>query len=110
MEGSFKRRTGQHFSERAYDVLDVVMQIAEEKNATPSQVALAWVNQKAGVTSVIIGPRTMEQFEDNLGAIDVHLTAEDHAKIDEVAEPELATVPYYHGSMINFKPSEYSWL
>lgn len=110
MQGPFKKRTGQHFSDRAYDVIEVLTAIAEEKGATPSQVALAWVAQKAGVTSVIIGPRTMEQLEDNIGAVDVQLTDDDHAKIDDVAEPELAIVPYYHGSMINFKPSDYGWL
>lgn len=109
MQGPFKKRTGQHFSDRAYDLLEVIVAMAEEKGCTPSQVALAWVASKPGVTSVIIGPRTMDQFVDNLGAVGIELTEADHAKIDEVSEPELAIVPYYHGSMINFKPSEYSW-
>lgn len=109
MEGPFKKRTGQHFSDRAYDLLDVIVALAEEKDCTPSQIALAWCVSKPGVTSVIIGPRTMEQLTDNMGAIGVELTDDDHARIDEVSEPELAIVPYYHGSMINFKPSEYSW-
>lgn len=109
MQGPFKKRTGQHFSDRAYDLLDVIIQMAEEKDCTPSQIALAWCVSKVGVTSVIIGPRTMEQFIDNVGAIEVELTDGDHNKIDEVAEPELAIVPYYHGSMINFKSSEYHW-
>ena len=109
MEGSFKKRTQQHFSDRAYDLLEVIVEIANEKGCTPSQLALAWCASKAGITSVIIGPRTMSQLEDNIGAVDVDITAEDHAKIDAVSEPELAIVPYYHGSMINFKPSEYNW-
>ncbi len=109
MQGPFKKRTGQHFSDLAYDVLDVITEMAEEKGCTPSQIALAWCADKPGVTSVIIGPRTMEQLVDNLGAVGIEFTAEDHARIDEVAEPELAIVPYYHGSMINFKPSENSW-
>lgn len=110
MQGPFKKRTQQHFSDRAYDVLDVIIQIAKEKGATPSQIALAWCATKEGVTSVIIGPRTMEQLKDNVGAISIELSDEDHAKIDAVSEPELAIVPYYHGSMINFKPSEHGWL
>lgn len=109
MQGPWKKRTGQHFSARAYDLLDVIVRMAEEKGCTPSQIALAWCEGKAGVTSVIIGPRTMEQLTDNMGAIEIDLTDDDHAKIDEVAEPEMAIVPYYHGSMINFKPSEYNW-
>ena len=110
MEGPFKRRTQQHFSERAYDLLDVVEALADEKNCTPSQVALAWLEKQPGVTSVIIGPRTMSQLEDNLGAVNVAISDEDRRRLDEVAEPELAIVPYYHGSMIDFKPSQHGWM
>lgn len=108
MQGPFKKRTGQHFSDMAYNLMDVITEIADEKGCSPSQLALAWVEQQPGVTSVIIGPRTMEQLADNLGAVDVEITDADRAKLDEVAEPELAIVPYYHGSMVDFKPSKYS--
>ena len=109
MKGPFKKRTQQHFSDRAYDLLNLITEMANEKGCTPSQIALAWCHDKPGVASVIIGPRKMAHLEDNMGATNVELTPEDHAKIDEVSEPEQAIVPYYHGSMINFKPSEYSW-
>jgi len=51
----------------------------------------------------------MAHLLDNIGALAVELSVADHARLDAVAEPELATVPYYHGSMIDFKPSEYGW-
>ncbi len=105
-----ERRAQQHFSDRAYDLLDKVIEFAQEKSCSPSQLALAWVISKPGVTSAIIGPRTMAHFLDNLGAIDVELSAADHAKLDLAAEPELATVPYYHGRLIDFKPSQYGWI
>ncbi len=104
------RRRDQHFTDRSFDVLDLVQALADEKECSPSQVALAWVNSQPGITSPIIGPRTMGHLEDNLGAIDVEISAEDHEHLDALAEPELATVPYYHGNMVNFKPSEYGWL
>ncbi len=93
----------------AFNVLDVVQALAEEKSASISQVALAWVMQQPGITSPIIGPRTMEHFEDNLGAADVTITADDRARLDAVSPPEQAIVPYYSGKMIDFKPPQYRW-
>lgn len=106
---AYERRLQKHFSDRAYDLLDAVVQLAREKGCSPSQIALAWVISKPGVTSTIIGPRTMEHLVGNIGALDVALSDADHAQLDLMAEPELATVPYYHGSMIDFKPSEFGW-
>jgi aryl-alcohol dehydrogenase-like predicted oxidoreductase len=108
-QGPFKKRTGQHFSDRAYDLLDVVVALADEKGCSPAQVAIAWLIRQPGVTSAIVGPRTLAHLEDNLGAVPVEITDDDRARLDEVSEPELAIVPYYHGSMINFKPSEFGW-
>ncbi|MCD6290193.1 MAG: aldo/keto reductase, partial [Anaerolineae bacterium] len=92
-EGSrFAARAGsewaeRHFTDAAFDVLDVVEALAQEKGCTPSQIALAWCAQQPGITSPIIGPRTMEQLEDNLGALDVTLTEEDLKRLDQVAPP-----------------------
>ena len=71
--GMQPRRMGRnHFTDESFDVLEAVQAIANEKGCTPGQVALAWCKDKPGVTSPIIGPRTMEQLEDNLGAVDVY--------------------------------------
>ena len=107
---AMERRAEQHFSDASFDLLDVVIELAAEKSCSPSQIALAWVNSKPGVTSSIIGPRTMAHLVDNLGATAVELDADDHARLDAIAEPELAIVPYYRASMSDFRPSEYSWL
>ncbi|HET9949735.1 MAG TPA: aldo/keto reductase [Longimicrobiales bacterium] len=71
--------------ERGYDVVDALARIAGERGATVAQVALAWVLANPAVTSVIIGARNMKQLEDNLGAVDVRLDAEDLAALDEVS-------------------------
>ncbi len=105
-----ERRRDQHFTERGFEILDLVQQLAAEKGCSASQVALAWVNSKPGVTSPIIGPRAMAHLEDNLGAIKVEISVDDHARLDDLAEPELATVPYYHGNMVNFAASDHAWV
>lgn len=79
-----------HLSERAYAVVDVLIAVAKEVGATPAQAALAWVQGRPGVASTIIGARTMEQLEDNLRALDVVLTPEQVARLDEVSKPALA--------------------
>jgi aryl-alcohol dehydrogenase-like predicted oxidoreductase len=83
------------YSDAAFDVLDVVEAIAKDKDCTPSQLAVAWCADQPAVTSPIIGPRTMEQLEDNLGSVDITLTEDDHQRIDEVAPPGRETVAYY---------------
>jgi aryl-alcohol dehydrogenase-like predicted oxidoreductase len=109
LQGRLKKRAQQHFSDRAYDLLSIVEGMAAEKECTPSQVALAWLLQQPGVTSVIIGPRTISHLEDNWGATSIVIDDNDCQRLDEVAEPELAIVPYYHGSMIDFRSSQHSW-
>ena len=73
------------WSDRVFDVIDGLTPIAEDKGVTLSQLSLAWCMQQPGVTSPIIGPRTMEQLEDNLKAADVELTADDRKRIDSVS-------------------------
>lgn len=73
--------------DRAWDLLDVLASMAEEKNCTVSQLSLAWTLAQPAVTSPIIGPRTVEQLEDNIKALDVEITDEDKEKIDEIARP-----------------------
>jgi len=95
-----------HFCDAAFDVLDVVEALAKEKGCTPLQVAVAWCANQPGVTSPIIGPRTMEQLDENLGAVNVSITDADKARLDKVAEPGRAIVPYYTA---DFGPHTYRW-
>ncbi|WP_257461592.1 aldo/keto reductase [Archangium lipolyticum] len=78
-----------NLNERAYSVIDVLQRVAKEVGATPAHVALAWVQNRPGVTSTIIGARTMEQLEANLGALDVKLSPAHVAALDEVSQPTL---------------------
>lgn len=64
-------------------ILDEVLTLADEIGATPGQVAIAWVASKGSLP--IIGPRTVEQLADNLGAVKVRFTAEQIARLDTVS-------------------------
>jgi aryl-alcohol dehydrogenase-like predicted oxidoreductase len=99
-------RADQLLSEPSFAVLDVVESIAKEKGCTPSQFALAWCAQQPGITSPIIGPRTIEQLEDNLGAVGVEVTSDDVAQVDKAAPPGQAIVSYYDA---DFGPHRFRW-
>ena len=84
-------------TDRVYDVLDGLEPMAQGKGCTMSQLALAWTLHQPGITAPIIGPRTMEQFEDNMGALDVEFSAEDLQIIDGFAPPGEHCSSFYEG-------------
>jgi aryl-alcohol dehydrogenase-like predicted oxidoreductase len=78
-----------------YKVLEVVEQVAKERGRSVAEIALAWVNQQPGVSSVIIGARTMEQYDQNLKALGLKL---EQAELDLLDKPS-ALAPEYPNSM-----------
>ncbi|KAF9309484.1 hypothetical protein BG003_009699 [Podila horticola] len=72
---------------RNWRILDEVKAIAQECGKTPAQVALNWTLQKPSVTSPLLGVRTLEQLEDNLGALEFTLSGEQMARLDQVSNP-----------------------
>jgi aryl-alcohol dehydrogenase-like predicted oxidoreductase len=72
--------------ERAFDVLDVLKDVAAKSSASIPQVALAWILANRAVTSVIIGAKTVAQLDDNLKAVDVTLSIEDKAALDAASK------------------------
>ena len=78
-----------------WDAVEKLRPLAAARGISLGQFALAWVLQRPGVTCAIVGPRTLEQFEENLRALDVKLTAEELAAIDTIVPPGGSTVPYY---------------
>jgi aryl-alcohol dehydrogenase-like predicted oxidoreductase len=73
--------------EESFEVAQALRPLAEAHGCPLSQFALAWVLGNPLVTSAIVGPRTMEQLEDNLGALDVQLTSEDERAVDDLVPP-----------------------
>jgi aryl-alcohol dehydrogenase-like predicted oxidoreductase len=80
--GGIKRR---YFNARGWAIHAAAEKIAVEKNKTVSQVALAWLLNDPLITSPIIGPRSVEQLEDNLGAVDVQISSDEKKTLDEVS-------------------------
>ncbi|MER9947295.1 aldo/keto reductase [Mesorhizobium sp. M0047] len=80
---------------RLWNIVDALVSIAEKRQVSAAQVALAWLIGRKVVTSVIIGGRTEEQFVDNLAARDLVLTAEERKLLDDVSLPPLL-YPYWH--------------
>jgi len=79
---------------RTWEIIDAVDAVASETGASASQVSLAWLSDRPAVTSVILGARTVEQLEDNLGAADLELTDEQRARLDEASTPRTDIYPY----------------
>jgi len=75
------------------DIAAAVGKIADELGVTSSQVALSWVRQQPGVVIPIVGARTAEQAEDNLGCLRCTLTDSQLAQLAEVSKIELG-FPY----------------
>ncbi|MGO9406305.1 MAG: aldo/keto reductase [Acidimicrobiales bacterium] len=80
--------------ERTWDVIAALHQIAEARGASMAQVALAWLVDRPAVTSVILGARTLDHLEDNLGAADLHLSATETEQLDTASDPGAADYPY----------------
>lgn len=76
-------------TERNLAIVDVVKEVADELGRTPAQVGLAWTLQNPGVTAPIIGARTAEQLQENLGALEVDLTPSQVGRLDEVSAIDL---------------------
>ena len=76
-------------SERDLGIAAEVVAVAEKLGRTPAQVALAWVRQRREVIVPLVGARTREQLDDNLGCLDLELDPADKARLDEKSRIEL---------------------
>jgi aryl-alcohol dehydrogenase-like predicted oxidoreductase len=88
---AYDRRSTQ---QRTWDVVDAVRAVAERRGSSMAQVALAWLRDRPAVSSVILGARTTEQLEDNLGAADLRLEPVEVELLDKASDPNPADYPY----------------
>ena len=76
-------------NEKTYALIDELEAIAKSHETTVAAVALAWVHSQPAVSSIIIGARRLSQLDDNVRAVDVHLTADELAHLDALTKPTL---------------------
>jgi aryl-alcohol dehydrogenase-like predicted oxidoreductase len=81
-------------TEHTWNLLDELLAVAEDVNRSAAQVALNWLLQRPGVTAPIIGARTMEHLEDNLGAVGWSLSDEQMDRLNQASDVRL---PYPYG-------------
>ncbi|MFN4895500.1 MAG: aldo/keto reductase [Pseudomonadota bacterium] len=84
-EATRMQKNSPHLTEKNYQIIDELAAVSEEVAASPAQVAIRWLMQKAGVTSPIIGARTLAQLEDNVQAATISLTEQQMARLDSVS-------------------------
>lgn len=81
--------------DRLYDIVDVLDELSVETGKTVAQVALNWLLQRPTVCSLVIGASSEEQLQQNLGAVDWQLTAEQIRRLDAVSKTS-KPYPYWH--------------
>ncbi|ADB61353.1 aldo/keto reductase [Haloterrigena turkmenica DSM 5511] len=75
------------FTEENWDVLEGVRDLADAKDVTPAQLSLAWLLHKDLVDAPIVGPRTIDHLEENVGALEVDLTDEELERLEAPKTP-----------------------
>lgn len=96
--------------DRLWDIVDVLVEVAEGRGVPPAQVALAWLLGRPAVASLIVGARRPEQLRETLGALALRLSEEERARLDAVSRPPLI-YPHWHQNQFA-KPSfsEADWV
>jgi aryl-alcohol dehydrogenase-like predicted oxidoreductase len=84
---------------RGYDCIDAMRRIAEKRDVSVAQIALAWLLHQKAVTSVIVGAKKLEQLNDNIGATEVMLSSDELAALDKAS----ALPPEYPGWMFDMQ-------
>ena len=97
-KGAFAQRD----NDSALARIEEYVKFCEERSVHPAHFALAWCRSQPGITSPIVGPRTMDQLEDYLSALNVKVSEEDSRRIDTLFEPGTHLSAYYNA---NFGPN-----
>jgi len=91
-----RRMLQTEWRDESLEIAQTLARRAGEKGCTPGQLAVAWVLNNALVSAAIGGPRTEAQWQDYLGALEVTLTSEDEALVDDLVTPGHPSTPGYN--------------
>jgi len=83
--------------EKAFDIIDLMTKIGEHYKVSAARVALSWIKDKPGVTSVIIGAKKQDQLLDNLACTNLQLTQDEIKELDTIS----ALISEYPGWMVD---------
>jgi len=82
--------------EKGYDLIERMRAIAANQSATVAQIALAWMLAQDFISVIIVGASKLSQFEDNLGALNVNLSAADLQELDALTKPAATYPSWFH--------------
>ena len=102
---SAPRFTGENL-ERNLALVETLRGLAEEKRATVAQLAIAWVLSRGDDVVPLVGARTQERLAESLGALEVELTVDDLARIEEALPVEAVAGERYHAEQMAILDSE----
>jgi aryl-alcohol dehydrogenase-like predicted oxidoreductase len=95
--------------EKLWRIVDVLVAIGAERGVSAAQVALAWLLSRPAVASLVVGGRSVAQFEDNFAAVDLKLSVEDMARLNAVSRVPYI-YPYWHqGNFATARFSDADW-
>ncbi len=101
-----------HDRERALDIIETMAEVGEQHGVSVARVCLAWLKDRPGITSLIIGARNEQQLQDSLAAADLQLTPEQTRRIESVSRRQ-PLYPYWHrviAGMDRIDPAEQPFL
>jgi aryl-alcohol dehydrogenase-like predicted oxidoreductase len=102
---SAPRFTGENL-ERNLELVESLRAVAAEKDATVAQLAIAWALSRGEDVVPLVGPRTRERLAESLGAVDVDLTQNDLARIEEAVPVDVIAGGRYHAEQMAILDSE----
>ncbi|WP_428646465.1 aldo/keto reductase [Roseibium sp.] len=81
--------------EKLWRIVDALVEIGAERGVSAAQIALAWLLERPGVSSLVVGGRNEAQFRDNFAAVELKLTDQEHLRLHEVSKVPFI-YPYWH--------------